>query len=260
MITPGDKTGKNKWIYLSPHLDDAVLSCGGVIAHQTAKGETVSVWTLFAGNPPSEDYSSFALELHSRWKLAENPPAARRREDQAACSILGASAVHFTLPDCIYRRAGQNGAFLYPSEVSIFDQPHPLEAGMARRVAEMLNSRLPSEYHLVCPLAIGGHVDHRITKAAAQLLGLPILYYADFPYIAEERVIQETSPPLIPGTAWQVIDFTLSDEEVQIWGDGVAAYGSQISTFWPGEVEMRDSLNRYYRDGEKISLWRPLSP
>jgi len=38
-------------IYLSSHLDDAVLSCGGTIHRLSAGGEAVQVMTLLAGNP-----------------------------------------------------------------------------------------------------------------------------------------------------------------------------------------------------------------
>jgi len=38
-----------RWIYLSPHFDDAVLSCGGLIFDQTCGGTAVEIWTVFAG-------------------------------------------------------------------------------------------------------------------------------------------------------------------------------------------------------------------
>ena len=37
-----------KHVYLSPHLDDAVLSCGGAIHRAGAAGEAVLVITVFA--------------------------------------------------------------------------------------------------------------------------------------------------------------------------------------------------------------------
>jgi len=39
-----------RWIYISPHFDDAVLSCGGLIWEQTHKGITVEIWTVCAGD------------------------------------------------------------------------------------------------------------------------------------------------------------------------------------------------------------------
>jgi len=40
------------WIYLSPHLDDAVLSCGGIIWQQVQSGHQVEIWTICAADPP----------------------------------------------------------------------------------------------------------------------------------------------------------------------------------------------------------------
>ena len=47
-------------IYLSPHLDDAALSCKGSIKQQTQAGERVEVWTVCAGEPPDGPLSMFS--------------------------------------------------------------------------------------------------------------------------------------------------------------------------------------------------------
>lgn len=40
-----------RWIYISPHLDDAVLSAGGLIYEQTRAGHEVEIWTFMCGFP-----------------------------------------------------------------------------------------------------------------------------------------------------------------------------------------------------------------
>jgi LmbE family N-acetylglucosaminyl deacetylase len=82
-------------VYLSPHLDDAALSCGGQIAQQTAAGLPVLIVTLMAGDPPARPLSPFAQQLHTRWQLHDAPTAvaARRAEDTAACRHLAAEYV-----------------------------------------------------------------------------------------------------------------------------------------------------------------------
>ena len=58
-------------IYLSPHLDDAALSCGGGIAAQRAAGERALVVTLCTAAPaPDMQFSDLALEFHRKWGLA----------------------------------------------------------------------------------------------------------------------------------------------------------------------------------------------
>src|SRR5688572_4860277 len=100
-------------LYLSPHPDDVVLSCGGAIWQQAQRGESPAVITVFAASPsPSIPLSDFARSLHDRWAAsahAENhfgdPPAVRREEDQRAFERLDprVQLAHFPLTDCIYR-------------------------------------------------------------------------------------------------------------------------------------------------------------
>src|SRR5688500_5967071 len=87
------------WIYFSPHLDDVALSCGGQIYTATQAGERVLIVTVTAGDPVAP-VSTYAASLHSRWKLVTDATQVRREEDLAACAILGADAIHWTVPDC----------------------------------------------------------------------------------------------------------------------------------------------------------------
>ena len=90
-------------LYLSPHLDDAALSCGGTIHQQVAGGDRVVVITVFAGSPRTLVSSSLIDELHARWGVGSDPPAHRRREDLAALAQLGAEPIHLAHTDSIYR-------------------------------------------------------------------------------------------------------------------------------------------------------------
>ncbi|MFN2182380.1 MAG: PIG-L family deacetylase, partial [Anaerolineae bacterium] len=60
-----------KHVYLSPHLDDAVMSCGGTIHRQTSRGDQVLAITIFSGNHQGGELSPFALVQHGYWG---NPP------------------------------------------------------------------------------------------------------------------------------------------------------------------------------------------
>ncbi|HKI52506.1 MAG TPA: PIG-L family deacetylase, partial [Anaerolineales bacterium] len=94
-----------RWIYLSPHLDDAVLSAGGFIYEQTKSGTPVEIWTFMAGAPSDNEYSPFAEDLHQQWGFssADETVQARREEANNAASLVGATTVHFDFLDCIYR-------------------------------------------------------------------------------------------------------------------------------------------------------------
>jgi LmbE family N-acetylglucosaminyl deacetylase len=133
-----------RWIYLSPHLDDAVFSAGGLIYEQTQAGIPVEIWTFMCGDPH-----------------------------------LGAKTVYFDYLDCIYRR-GKNDDWLYDY---IFVPLHEDEVDLPARIAESISTRLEPTDQLVCQLGLGSHVDHVLVRRAVELLQRPLLYYTDIPYL-----------------------------------------------------------------------------
>jgi len=169
-------------IYLSPHLDDAALSCGGLIWQQTQAGDDVEIWTLCAGDPPPGPLSPFAGACHDRWKLGETAVKVRREEDRAAAAVLGAKVRHWKIPDCIYRRSAESGEILYDSEEAIFGSVQPGDEDLVNWITSELAKMLPPGAMIICPMTLGNHVDHQITRAAAERLGIGLSYYADYPY------------------------------------------------------------------------------
>jgi len=256
------------WIYLSPHLDDAALSCGGLIAQQTLAGEGVEIWTICAGDPPPGPFSPFAEELHSRWQSGKEAVALRRQEDLVACARLSTTCRHLPVPDCIYRQAGQDywghsdpappgshqepTPFLYPDQEAIFAALHPLEDGLVRRLTLKLREMLPSDAELVCPLTLGGHVDHQLTRQAAESLGLPLWYYADYPYVIQHYDQIEA----IEASDWLRQRFSVSLAALQAWIQAVAAHQSQISTFWPDVAAMEAAIAAYHDHFGGAVLWK----
>jgi LmbE family N-acetylglucosaminyl deacetylase len=241
------------WIYLSPHLDDAVLSCGGIIWQQVQRGFAVSIWTICAGDPPTgEPLSSLAEMLHARWQTGRNAVEGRRREDEAACAQLGVLPRHFDIPDCIYRRSPLTGEPVVAANDHLFDpvtaDEQPLMASLATRLA----AKLPDDCQVVSPLGLGGHMDHRLVRGAAESLRRKLWYYADYPYVTREEVATN----LQPFEDLEAHRFRLSPLALSIWQNAVAAYSSQISTFWDGETAMRADLVRYARKGGGGRLWR----
>ena len=86
-------------LYLSPHLDDAALSCGGQIVQATRCGARVLIVTVMAGDPPVDAENDYIASLHARWELDRDAAAQRRAEDLAACALLGADALPLDVPD-----------------------------------------------------------------------------------------------------------------------------------------------------------------
>lgn len=230
-------------IYLSPHLDDAVLSCGGRIWQQARAGERVLVVTLFGGAPPSTaPLSPFAQSLHARWGYPADATLRRQEEDQAALAILGAEALHWPYADCIYRQAPA-GDFLYANESSLWGTIHPadesLVAELARRIAALPLGKKGSLY---APLAAGHHVDHQIARCAAQHSGRSPVYYEDYPYAAIDPLAVQTA---LGDRKWRAEVVSLSEEALHAKIAAIACYRSQLGTFWSGAAEMAASVRAF---------------
>ena len=246
-----------EWVYLSPHLDDVALSCGGLVRRQVRLGEPVAIWTICAGDPPAETITDYARQAQSPLDLDANAPALRRQEDRQACRILGAEPIYFSIPDCIYRLSPADQNPLYTSDTAIFGQLDPAEEDLVDQLADNLSENLSPDSQVVSPLAIGGHVDHRLTRMAAQRLGCPLWYYPDFPYVSTDldwrgQPRQEPGQPI-----WERVHFALKPTDLTGWQDAVAEYRSQIPVFWPDEDTMRQALADYSRRLCGQELWRP---
>lgn len=210
-----------RWIYLSPHLDDAVFSAGGLIHEQTQAGIPVEIWTFMCGDPQLSEYSPFAQLLHSIWGFssASETVRVRREEDKTAASIVGAKAVHFDFLDCIYRR-DINGDWLY-SEISV--PPHHADEDYPAQIAEAISARLNPDDVLVCQLTLGSHVDHVLVRRAAELLGRPLRYDIDIPYWCYKPHELEVKAAGMTESTHRITEASLTR-----WVEAALAYKSQF--------------------------------
>ena len=234
--------GGMHWIYLSPHFDDVALSCGGLAWEQVQAGNTVSIYTVCAGSAPFGELSPFAKELHTRWKLNGDAAAQRRNEDFNSCRRLGATWQYFTIPDCIYRRDPRSGEYLYPSEASLNGPLHPADTFTSVSLQQEIKSFHSKDTVFVNPLGLGNHVDHQLTRLAAEGINDRTWYYADYPYVlrCKEKLDE------LQQEGWLSQVFPISPEGLVAWQNSIAAHGSQISTFWNGEHEMRLAVHEYF--------------
>jgi LmbE family N-acetylglucosaminyl deacetylase len=239
-----------RWIYLSPHLDDGVLSCGSLIWEQVRLGMSVEIWTVFAGIPRVGPISKFAHLTHLMWGTgdAKQTVHQRREEDRQAAGILGVKTAYFNFLDCIYRRS-YDGSFLYPRSVTT--EIVPEDRPLVKEIADLLTRRLRRDDVVVCPLAIGGHVDHVLVRRAAETLGLPLVYYADIPYVLNTPAALE---PALSGFEVQV--HPLSEEGVDAWLRAVVEYRSQLSSLFSGRGTLDDAMRLWVKNHGGIPLWR----
>lgn len=241
-----------KHIYLSPHLDDAIFSCGGLIFQQTGQGDQVLIVTICAGDPPEGEISDFAQELHERWRNDESPIRSRRLEDRNACQLLGAGYEHWEIPDCIYRMS-RDGSHFYPSLETVLGKLDPEEIDLVEDIASKIAALVKRDTNIYVPMCFGGHVDHRLTRLAAESTALQLHYYRDLPYAGRQLPIPEDME--VP-TGNEVIR-RVSDEDANYWVKAMVEYTSQISTFWDDANSVNLEMHELLEEWGGIPILQP---
>lgn len=241
-------------IYLSPHLDDVTLSCGGQVFQATSTGQRVLIVTITAGDPPAA-VSGYAQSLHDRWALVTDAVAARRAEDEVANAILGADTLHWSLPDCIYRYHPVTGAPFYVSDPDIFGAVNPAELPMVATLSEQI-AALPTHRQLYVPLTLGHHVDHQLTRLAAEaaFAKTALCYYEDYPYAQKPGALATVIAASDP--AWQATTVLLTEAAIQAKIAAIAAFKSQFSTFFQDMADLERQIRTFTASVGGERHWR----
>lgn len=206
-------------LYLSPHLDDVVLSCGGRINKQTSRGLTVGILTVFTGDLDDSLNDSFARLYTEAMNLkpSEAMPF-RRSEDLEACRKLGAEPIHWDFVEATGRHTKLR------SVNALFKDPPAGDGSLIDALAVQLRD-FEGSPEIIAPLGIGGHMDHVVVRRAAELAKpRNLLFYEDFPYVhhCRKRECTARSAGLTPRVA------ELAPVDISARIDAIQAYGSQI--------------------------------
>ena len=202
------------------------------------------------GFAPEDAVSPFAELLHQQWgfESAEETARSRRQEDKNAAAVVGAKTVHFDFLDCIYRR-GQSGEWLY-AEISV--PPHVEDAAIPKQIAEAVSARLLPDDVLVAQLAVGSHVDHVLVRQAAELLGRPLLYDIDIPYMFYKP--EEFEPK---SAGMKESTQLITEAGLKAWQDAVLEYKSQLPVLGDAMAtpeDARESIRSYWSEWKGIRL------
>jgi LmbE family N-acetylglucosaminyl deacetylase len=159
---------------VSPHLDDAALSCSLLLAANPGS----CVITVFAAGPSSVRPLT-PWDRGSRYfPEGADVTGVRRGEDISATALVRATPIHLSYWDRQYRneRYGYQGL---PDE--------ELPAAIAASLAPLRPPALDAAW--VIPLGLG-HPDHRLAAEAALILAerepADVFVYEEFPYAIED--------------------------------------------------------------------------
>ena len=263
-------------IYLSPHLDDAVYSCGGSIGLRTRLGQRSLVITVFAGIPSAGMRPDlFAIRFHSymgfdqfasrvlkyrgvgrrvlkmREMLGLNPNPgtviiARRDEDASVLTYLQADSLWLDYLEAIYR--GKPAYYNRQSQL-VGGKVNPVDRWIDKRLAQeliTLHERLPDAIWYA-PLGVGYHLDHQIVSFAVDQLvmsGACVKFYEDFPYVTKQSALEQR----IKAVGWilepELIEIS---EALHLRQRASEMYGSQVKMNF-------ENIARTYSSQMKINL------
>jgi LmbE family N-acetylglucosaminyl deacetylase len=239
-------------LVLSPHLDDAVLSCGALLIAQAGKWD-LTVATVFTegGSPPFTYATRSALRATG---IADSLSyyGERRAEDVAVLAEVAADVVHMGFADAPFRRRQRHIvsdslgkvvpelAHCYPTfrwdiaRGRITRADRPTVAEVRRRVGALVAQLRPDV--VLAPIAVGRHVDHVIVRQSPGTAAT--IYYEDFPYSLLHRV----DPAFVRradlrGWVWPE---RLAEKEALIRG-----YRSQVPVLFP-DGSIPTLAERYY--------------
>jgi LmbE family N-acetylglucosaminyl deacetylase len=238
-------------VFVAPHPDDAALSCGGLIASLKAQREQIAIVSVYSGAGDPEGLTTYQREAlgfadpGSSWAGSALPPVAameaRRAEDRA----YGAELAFVDLPDAVFR--GYEGDDQLTGAPRA-DDPVPVEA-LATALAGLRPDRV------YAPLAIGGHVDHRLVgRAVLALAATPhstvrglLRFYEDFPYTLTRdwEGPADLDPEIVASLP---AGFELAPELVSIESlleaklAGMSAYASQVDHLFGGPDGLAEAV------------------
>ena len=230
-------------LVLSPHLDDAVLSLGGMMAHQVSQGRSVVVYNLFCA-PYHGPLSPAAQRLHEGWGDPEDITALRLQEDRQALELIGAHQIIGDARDLIYRQSLQ-GAWLYTNMEDIQGERNPEDNALVNTYFNKLSGMFSKEkFDFYTPLGIGGHIDHMLAfdiGARLHQAGYIVKFYEDLPYALREDYLHARTDNL---TDMQSVVELFPLEMLERKIEALHYYQSQIDSLFENEDNMRDWIRQ----------------
>lgn len=239
-----------RYLFVSPHLDDAVLSCG-VYIHKLVKSQNkVEIVTIFSGSKDSAHLSYLAKKFNKRCHLAGNAMMLRRQEDKRACKKSKITPIYLNLLECLYRD-NVDGTPKYSNHKDIFRSDLSKEVDTIQLVISSLKKGLNlSKYdEIYIPLGIGRHIDHLIARLAIEKMLLPhnmmkIKYYEDIPYVCHNRD-KKWKSELTNNLSSYTYSFCKRD--FRFYLKTLALYKSQKKVLWYTKRIKMTQLNRYFK-------------
>ena len=233
-----------QYIFLSPHLDDAVLSCAFLLEKLKKLKKKVRVVTVFckASNPP---YTDLAKKFMSECGY-DNPEElfeVRKKEDIEVAKILNFKYLHLDFIDAACRKSMiPFFVHVYPKENQQFSGKLAFEDWLLKRkIRRSLKTLLESlsDTILLAPLGIGGHADHVMMRKIALEMNVNKLFWEDYPYNKDRRLLEKF---MKNQRIKKVLDLSGNYSNKKKY---ISLYSSQLPSLFPNR-HIPEIKERYY--------------
>lgn len=264
-----------RFVFISPHFDDAVLSCGSLLEKLRQNHKEILVVTVFTREtqPPFTPQAT-AFVKASGYKDPQRLFLDRQKEDIKALSILGVKFIHFPYIDAGWRKSFWYTRFqrqrwfwrLFPQFIHIYPyartqfagrvcyQDHELAQTIAIKLRRVISNKFDHQTAVFVPLGIGGHVDHVLVRSMSKKLDSPIIYWEDFPYNTNDVSIQAFFAKTNDFTRLFEISAGTGTKKYK----AIKAYRSQLKVLFPNK-EIPKQPERYYVSTDITSLRNSLA-
>lgn len=244
-----------KVLILSPHLDDAVLSCGDLISKYVKEGYLVDVLTIFSGSEDKENLSTAAKQFHSNCFLDHNAMLIRKEEDKKAHDFLGCNSLYLDKLECLYRR--DNLGYLYPDLNNIYHLEYNREKENIKCLSNELQD-IAKNYDIVyAPLGLGKHADHLMVNEAMKLIdgNYELYFYEEVAYVCYYYRSNKFSD-WGKGMKNKLIE--ISDDEYDKKISAILLYRSQLRILWENRIQFEsemESFSKNYGNRRYMRVW-----
>ncbi len=159
------------YFFISPHLDDAILSAGNLILYLNKKNpvKVITVFTRGANktNSFTQNYIKKCGYNNQKEFFIE-----RKKEDTRVLKTLKIKPIHLDFIDATWREQGKS-----------------LEKRITLALKKLVKGS--NKDVVFCPIGIGKHVDHLIVRNICQKIFKKVIYWQDYPYVLWDRADQE---------------------------------------------------------------------
>lgn len=196
------KKNKTPVVFVSPHLDDAALSCGELM-RTLSKFTKVTVINVFTtADNKSQTMSAKKALADSQYATPVDLYKERVKEDKIALSSIKVAVKNLGYTEALWRKIKKPSVIqkhlskLLPEFIHVYPT-YKLHISkgiismhdndLITEISANLKKNISPKAIVFAPFGVGNHVDHIVTRKAVEKVFHPI-YWIDQPYIERKKV------------------------------------------------------------------------